>query len=59
VLTQVADDGEAVDALIEIVRTEEDAKLPARAVFWIGESDDPRVAELLLEILRGGGGGGS
>jgi HEAT repeat protein len=59
VLTQVADDGEAVDALIEIVRTEEDPELRERAVFWLGESDDPRVAEILLEIIRGGGGGDS
>ena len=58
-LTQVADDGEAVDALIEIVRTEEDPELRERAGFWLGESDDPRVAEILLEIIRGGGGGDS
>jgi HEAT repeat protein len=58
VLTQVADDDEAVDALIEIVRTEEDRELREQAVFWLGESDDPRVAEILLEIIRGGGGGG-
>lgn len=58
VLTQVADDDQAVDALIEIVRTEEDRELRERAVFWLGESDDPRVAEILLEIIRGGGGGG-
>lgn len=57
VLTQVADDDEAVDALIEIVRSEEDRELRERAVFWLGESDDPRVADILLEIIRGGGGG--
>jgi TolA-binding protein len=56
VLTQVADDGEAVDALMEVARSEEDAELRQRAIFWLGESNDPRVPEFLMEILRGGGG---
>lgn len=44
----------AVDALMEIARTEEDAELKERAVFWLGQSRDPRVAEFLLELIRGG-----
>ncbi len=56
VLTQVADDEEAVEALMEIARSEEDREVRQRAIFWLGESDDPRVAEFLLEIIRGGGG---
>lgn len=57
VLTQVADDEEAVDALMEIARSEEDPEVRQRAIFWLGESDDPRVADFLMEIIRGGGGG--
>ena len=56
VLTQVADDAEAVDALMEVARSEENPELRQRAIFWLGESDDPRVPEFLMEILRGGGG---
>lgn len=59
VLTQVADDDEAVDVLMEIARSEEDPELRQQAVFWLGQSDDPRVAEFLLEIIRRGGGGGA
>ncbi len=56
VLTQVAADTESVDALMEIARSEKDPELRERAVFWLGQSDDPRVADFLLEIIRGGGG---
>lgn len=55
VLTQVADDGEAVEALMEIARTEENPELRQNAVFWLGQSDDPRVVEFLMELIRGGG----
>ncbi len=58
VLTQVAEDDEAADVLMEIARTEDDAELRQQAVFWLSQSDDPRVAEFLLEIIRGNGGGG-
>lgn len=59
VLTQVAQDDEATDVLMEIARSEEDRELRQQAVFWLSQSDDPRVAEFLLEIIRGGGGGGA
>lgn len=51
-----ADQAAAVDALMEIARTEEDPELKEQVVFWLGQSDDPRVAEFLLELIRGGGG---
>lgn len=55
VLTQVKDDrGAAVDALMEIARTEQDPELKKRAVFWLGQSKDPRVADFLLQLIRGG-----
>lgn len=59
VLTQVADDEEAADALMQIARSEEDAELRQQAVFWLSQSDDPRVAEFLREIILRGGGGGA
>lgn len=60
VLTQLpgaTESGAAVDALMEIARTEEDPELRERAIFWLGQTDDPRVADFLLELIRGGGGG--
>lgn len=55
VLTQIGNDGEAADALMDIARTEDDPELRKTAVFWLGQSDDPRVAEFLMELIRGGG----
>jgi HEAT repeat protein len=48
----------AIDRLIEIARTETDSELRTRAIFWLGNSDDERAAEVLLEILADPGGGG-
>ena len=44
---------EALDRLIEIARTETDPELRSTAIFWLGQyaTDDPRVAELILEII--------
>ncbi len=45
-------DSLAVETLIEIVRTEEDAELQGRAIFWLGRTGDPRAAEVLREIIN-------
>ncbi len=55
VLSQSSHDGEAAEQLMEIARNEEDRDLQKKALFWLGQSDDPRVADFLLEIIRGGG----
>lgn len=44
---------EAVDQLIRIAETEQDTKLKTNAIFWLGQSNDPRVAEFLLKIIGG------
>ncbi len=46
---------EAVDWLLEIARNEEDVELQKKAIFWLGQVDDPRVAEFLLQLIEGGG----
>ncbi|NIN71240.1 MAG: tetratricopeptide repeat protein [Gemmatimonadetes bacterium] len=46
---------ESVDWLLEIARTEEDVELKKKAIFWLSQSDDPRVAEFLLQLIEGGG----
>lgn len=43
--------GEAVPALIQIARTNRDPKIRKRALFWLGQSTDPRALALFEEIL--------
>lgn len=47
----------ALDKLIDIARTEKDSELRNKAIFWLGNSDDARAADILMELLMGGGGG--
>lgn len=42
---------EGVPALIRIARTSPHAKLRKSALFWLGQSEDPRALELFEEIL--------
>ena len=42
----------AVDKLIQIARTEQDKELRKKAIFWLSQSDDPRVAEFLASLLE-------
>ena len=43
---------EAVDFLMKVAREEQDQKLRERAIFWLGQSKDPRVPEFLLSLIR-------
>jgi hypothetical protein len=43
---------EGVPALIRIARTNPDPELRRTALFWLGQSEDPRVLALFEEILR-------
>jgi HEAT repeat protein len=45
-------DKAAVDKLIQIARTEKDKDLRKNAMFWLSQSKDPRVADLLEELLN-------
>jgi HEAT repeat protein len=40
------------DRLISIVKTSKDRELREQAMFWLGQSKDPRATALLEEILR-------
>lgn len=42
----------AADKLIQIAREDRDRELRKKAIFWLSQSDDPRVAKLLEEILE-------
>ncbi|MBX3145367.1 MAG: HEAT repeat domain-containing protein [Gemmatimonadales bacterium] len=41
----------AVDKLIEIARSDKDPELRKKAIFWLSQSRDPRVAVFLEEML--------
>lgn len=44
--------GEGVPALIHVARTSPRAELRKSALFWLGQSEDPRALALFEEILR-------
>jgi HEAT repeat protein len=41
----------AVDKLIEIARTDSDRELRKKALFWLSQTKDPRVAQLIADII--------
>ena len=45
-------DKAAVDKLIEIAKTEKDKGLRSKAIFWLGQSSDPRAARVLQDMLE-------
>lgn len=47
-----ADQG--VPVLIRLARTNRDPKVRRKALFWLGQSDDPRALQLIEEILTRG-----
>lgn len=46
------DEAGAVDKLIQIAKTERNPELRKKAVFWLGQSHDPRAAQALMEIIN-------
>ena len=46
-------DPAAVTKLLEIARTDPDKEMRKRAIFWLGQSNDPRAAQALESILTG------
>jgi len=47
-------DREIVDKMIEIAKAEQDTELRKQAIFWLGQSKDPRAAQAILDIIREG-----
>ncbi len=43
---------EAMDKMIDIARRDPDPEIRKRAMFWIGQSDDPRATQLIQDILE-------
>lgn len=44
---------EGVEPLIDVARTNKDQRVRARAMFWLGESGDPRAIDLFEQVLTG------
>jgi TolA-binding protein len=45
-------DGAAVDRLIAIAKSDPDLEMRKKAIFWLGQMDDPRVKDFLVEIIN-------
>jgi hypothetical protein len=46
--------GEGVPALLATARTDKDGKIRRRAIFWLGQSEDPRALAYFEEVLTMG-----
>jgi TolA-binding protein len=42
----------ALDKLIDIAKNDPDADMRKKAILWLGQKDDPRVQQLLLDIIN-------
>lgn len=45
------DEREATDKLIDIARHDHNIEMRKKAIFWLGQRDDPRVRKLLEELI--------
>ena len=45
---------EGVPALLATARTDKDAKIRRSAIFWLGQSEDPRALAYFEEVLAKG-----
>jgi HEAT repeat protein/TolA-binding protein len=52
VLSQRQSDRAATDKLFDIAKNEKDAELRKKAIFWLGQSRDPRVQQFLMELIN-------
>jgi tetratricopeptide (TPR) repeat protein len=46
------DEKAAVDKLLSIAKTETDRELRKKAIFWLSQSDDPRVPDFIASLLE-------
>ena len=52
VYSQRQKDPAAIDKLFSIARTEKDPDLRKKAIFWLGQSHDPRVQQFLIDLIN-------
>lgn len=51
VFSQRGRDAKAVDKLMDIARNDKDKEMRSKAVFWLGQSRDPRVLKFLEDLI--------
>jgi hypothetical protein len=51
-LSQRQRDPAAMDKLFDIARNEKDSELRKKAIFWLGQSRDPRVQQFLMDLIN-------
>ncbi|HEV8216791.1 MAG TPA: HEAT repeat domain-containing protein, partial [Gemmatimonadaceae bacterium] len=44
-------DNEAIDKLIDLARTDRDAEVRKQAMFWLGQTKDPRAIKFFHDVL--------
>ena len=52
VLSQRQHDPAAMDKMFDIAKNEKDAELRKKAIFWLGQSRDPRVQQFLMDLIN-------
>ena len=52
VFSQRQHDQAAMDKLFDIAKNEKDAELRKKAIFWLGQSRDPRVQQFLIDLIN-------
>jgi len=51
-LSQRQKERAAIDKLFDIAKNEKDPELRKKAIFWLGQSRDPRVQQFLLDLIN-------
>ena len=51
VLSQRGRDAKALDKLMDIAKTDKDKEMRTKAIFWLGQSRDPRAAKFLEDLI--------
>jgi HEAT repeat protein len=52
VMSDARDRG-ALDKLLDIAKNDKDVEMRKKALFWLGQKNDPRVRQLLIDIIKG------
>jgi tetratricopeptide (TPR) repeat protein len=52
VLSQRHSDRAATDKMFDIAKNEKDPELRKKAIFWLGQSRDPRVQQFLMDLIN-------
>jgi hypothetical protein len=52
VLSQRQSDRAAIDKMFDIAKNEKEPELRKKAIFWLGQSRDPRVQQFLMDLIN-------